>query len=438
MRDELKKFFAGKKIVILGFGREGKSSYELIRKLCPAQKITIADQKMVAVDDENVELVCGEGYLENLAQYDVIMKSPGVSLKTIETQELTGKITSQLELLLQFFRGRTIGVTGTKGKSTTSSLVFKILQDQKVPSMLLGNIGVPVFEHIEEIAEEMTLVLEMSSHQLEFMRHSPNVALLLNVFPEHLDHYRSFADYAQAKCNIFRYQSQNDILLYGAEGILEEWVQTAAGRKFEVGLTQGDVKLADGKVWFGTEEIYDATARRELAGDYNLLNMMFALGVAKILDLDLKQAAQSVNEFRTLAHRLEFVAERAGVKYYDNAIGTVPAATMAAMQALGDVDTVIVGGMDRGLDYGEFGEFLRNDKVRNVICMPETGEEIMRLVGEKAVWTETMLDAVKLAAERTARGKSCLLSPAAASYGRFKNFEEKGDLFQKLVRELGE
>jgi len=437
MLEKLREFFAGKKVLILGFGREGRSSYELIRRLLPELRLTIADQREVEVRDEKVELVCGAGYLEGLEEYDVIMKSPGISLKDVDTSELGTRITSQLELLLEVFPGRTIGVTGTKGKSTTSSLVYEVLRGQGVKSLLLGNIGTPVFECVDEIEDDMTLVLEMSSHQLEFMRLSPEIAVLLNTYPEHLDHYRSFEAYAQAKCNIFRYQGEDDILLYGVdEEILRREVETAPGRKYGVGLhAEAEVRRVGDFVEFGGVKIYDCRSERKLVGEYNLLNIMFALGVAKVLGLDMARAAESVNDFVGLKHRLEFVGEFRGVKYYDNAIGTVPQATMTAMKALGDVDTVIVGGMDRDVSMAELVEFLKQDKVRNIVCMPETGRQIAEGVGpEKAVMVETMEEAVKVAQERTARGKSCLLSPAAASYGRFKNFEEKGDLFQRLVR----
>lgn len=445
MQSKLREYFAGKKVLILGFGREGRSSYELLRQLLPQQKVTIADrdtellQKFPALaTDTQVELKLGEDYLNGLAEYDLILKAPGVSLKDIDAEPLTEKLTSQLELLLELFSGMTIGVTGTKGKSTTSSLIERVLQEQGKSSLLLGNIGTPVFEHLSEMTPETILVLEMSSHQLEFLRRSPKIAVLTNVFPEHLDHYRTFSDYVQAKCNIFRWQDEDGVLLYGAD---EEMVRRevreckGAGREIGVGLERGDVRRVGDFVEFEGLRVYDCRDKRELVGDYNLLNIMFALGVAEILGFNMEKVAESVNKFRGLRHRVEFVGEFDGVKYYDNAIGTVPQATMMAMRALGDVDTVIVGGMDRGLDYSELCEFLRKDAVRNVICMPDTGYGIAMGVGfKKAVITETMEEAVKVASERTARGKSCLLSPAAASYGRFKNFEEKGDLFQKLVK----
>lgn len=439
MIDRIQEFFRGKKILILGFGREGKSTYGFLRQILPEQTLYIADRRENLVDDDELKrdtkVVCqgGENYLDDLVQYEIIMKSPGISFKNVDIDRLKGRIWSQLEVLLKFFEGKTVGVTGTKGKSTTSSLIFQILQDQNIPSMLLGNIGVPVFDMIDEMKSEMILVLEMSSHQLEFMDVSPHIAVLLNVFPEHLDHYRSFEEYRKAKCNIFRYQDVDDVVLFGDE--VRGLVVNAPGQKRGVGEESDDaVRRVKDEVWIDDTVVYDAKSERKLKGEYNLHNIMFALGVTKVLGLGMSQAARSVNEFETLKHRLEFVGEYDGIKYYDNSIGTVPAATMAAVEALGDVDTLILGGMDRGLDYVEFEEALRKSKIRNVICMPETGWKIAEGLGGRARKVETMEQAVRLAKTSTRVGRSCLLSPAAASYGHFKNFEEKGDLFQELVR----
>lgn len=445
MQNKLREYFAGKKILILGFGREGRSSYELVRRLLPQQEIVVVDrdtglvQKFpVLATDEAVELRLGEQYLDGLTKYDLIVKAPGVSLKDLDVEPLAEKITSQLEILLELFPGMTIGVTGTKGKSTISSLIYQILQDQNRSSLLLGNIGTPVFEHLAEITPDMVLVLEMSSHQLEFLRRSPRIAVLTNVYPEHLDHYRSFADYTQAKMQIWRHQSASDYVIYNIDNaVLRDELATAVAQKISVSLeSKAEVCRKDDWLYVGNEAVLDCTVSRKLLGDYNLYNIMLVLGVVKALRLDLAKAARTICDFETLHHRLEFVAEVAGVKYYDNSIGTVPEATMAAMQALGDVDTVIVGGMDRGIDYANFCQFLDNDAVRNVICMSETGRIIAkRLASEKVYSASNLEEAVKLAKKCTAKGKSCLLSPAAASYGEFKNFEEKGDLFQKLVKE---
>ena len=195
MISELITYLKDKSIVILGFGREGKSTYKFIRKYLNDKKIVIADKKEIDYEndefdellkeDKNLEIISGENYLENLEKYDLIIKAPGISFAGIDIEKYKEKITSQLELLLEFFKVCTIGITGTKGKSTTSSLIYNVLKDQDKKCMLLGNIGFPVLDYAEQIEEDMLLVLEMSSHQLEYMKKSPNIACLLNVYEEH-------------------------------------------------------------------------------------------------------------------------------------------------------------------------------------------------------------------------------------------------------------
>lgn len=441
MFDELINYFRGRKVVILGFGREGESTYRFLRKVLPDQEIAIADARDLGstdlASDSKVKLICGDNYLRDLQDYDIIMKAPGISLAKVNTSAYVDKITSQLELTLKFLDLETIGITGTKGKSTTSSLVYQILQDQNVPSLLLGNIGTPIFEHFDELRPGMAVVLEISSHQLEFCQYSPHVAVLLNIYEEHLDHYASYLKYAEAKCNIFRHQTAQDFFFYNADNrMLQQLVQNPPAHTYRISLQGNDaeIRLVDGKIYFGDEVIYDVNSPRQLPGEYNLYNIAFALGIARILNLDLSKATTTIAHFQTLHHRLEFVGKYDGVKYYDNSIGTVPMATIAAVQALGDVDTLIIGGMDRGVDQTPLVDFLQDSEVNNIICMPDTGYVVAQSLGDKARIAEDLETAVKLAQKFTLKGKSCLLSPAAASYGVFKNFEEKGDRYQELVR----
>lgn len=454
--ERIAEFFVGKKVLILGFGREGHSTYDFLRASLPTQPLAIADarpdfaehdevlhrDRVPSTGNSAVKIIAGEHYLDHLADYDIIMKTPGISFAGLDISAFQDKITSQLELLLEFADDcETIGITGTKGKSTTSSLIYQILQDQNIESILLGNIGTPVFDHLFELKPGMKVVLEMSSHQLEFMHRSPHIALLLNAYEEHLDHYASFAKYIEAKCNIFKFQRPNDYFIYNADDAnLREFIHQPHVQTLRVSLA-GDSScqtyLAGNEVYFEGQPIYHRDAPRQLLGDYNLQNIMFALTVAEILGLDLERARRTTAEFKTLKHRLEFVREVNGVKYYDNSIGTIPMATIAAIKALGNVDTVIIGGMDRGLDYREFAEYLNQSSVRNIICMPKTGHDIAReLAPEEVHLVETLDEAVRIANEVTRSGCSVLLSPAAASYGFFKNFEEKGDKFQELVHTL--
>ena len=447
MLKDLINYFENKKILILGFGREGQSTYKLIRKYLKDKTLYIADLKDNFQDgydflkeDNNAIFISGEHYLDNLEDYDVIMKSPGISFKQIDKCKILDKIKSQLELLLEFFNVYTIGVTGTKGKSTTSSLIYKVLQDQNVDSILLGNIGIPVFDFIETIKEDTKIVLEMSSHQLEFMKLSPNISILTNIFPEHLDHYESFEKYAEAKCNIFKYQNKDDFFIYDIDNENSVNMVKKVGTDasiYTVSLKdKADVYLEFDNVIFEGEKIYNKNMPRNLLGDYNLNNIMYVLAVSEILKLNLDKTIESIQNFETLPHRLEPVGKYNGISYYDNSIATIPDATIEAVKALKQVDTLIIGGMDRGIDYSSLIEYLNTGVVKNIICMPTTGHDVAKkLINQNTYNVETLEEAVKIAKKVTKEGGICLLSPAAASYGFFKNFEERGDMFQKYVKE---
>ncbi len=448
MINDLIKYLENKKVLILGFGREGQSTYKLIRKYLKNQKIYIADQKEdlkqtceILKDDNNIEFICGESYLENLNDYDVIMKSPGISFAKIDIKKYENKIKSQLELLLEFFNVTTIGITGTKGKSTTSSLIYNVLKDQNKNCILLGNIGIPVFDYIDKLEENMLVVLEMSSHQLEYMKLSPNIAILLNIYEEHLDHYKSFEEYAEAKCNIFNYQTNSDYFLYNTDNeTINKLVKDIKAKEYKVsfkGKQGSNIYLKENEVYLNNKCIYDKNEPRNLIGDYNLNNIMFVLGVSEILNLNLNETIKTISKFKTLEHRLELVGKFDDVIYYDNSIGTVPMATIEAIEALKEVNTLIIGGMDRGLDYTDFIKYLNSSSIENIICMPKTGHDIAKkLKKEKVYVVNTLEEAVKTAKEVTKKQKICLLSPTAASYGFFKNFEEKGNLYKKLVKEI--
>lgn len=447
MISDLIGYLKNKKIVILGFGKEGQSTYNLIRRYLKEQVIYIADKRVdfqndyeFLKNDNNTICISGEKYMDNLEDYDIIIKTPGISFLGIDTSKYITKVKSQLELLLEFFDVFTIGITGTKGKSTTSSLIYKMIKDQNKNCKLLGNIGAPVFDEIDDLEKDMILILEMSSHQLEYMELSTNISILLNVYEEHLDHYESFEKYADAKCNIFKYQKEEDYFLYNYDSdLLNKLVTDNKAITYKVSLSakaESDIYKENDKVYFKGKEIYDINTPRNLAGDYNLNNIMFVLGVSEILNLDINKTIQSISEFKTLEHRLELVGKFDGVYYYDNSIGTIPVATIEAVKALKEVDTLIIGGMDRKIDYKDLIDFLNNSNVNNIICMPKTGHDIAKeLKMEKVHIVETLEEAVKVAKKVTQKEKICLLSPAAASYGFFKNFEEKGNLYKKLVKE---
>ena len=441
-----------KKIAILGFGIEGKSTYKFIRKYLPEIELTIIDGKdksneEICVGDSKLSFVSGADYLNNLNDYDLIIKSPGISFKDIDVSSFKEKITSQIELLLEVNRKNIIGITGTKGKSTTTSLIYEMLKDQNKDVVLAGNIGIPALDGIEDYKDDTLIVVEMSSHQLEFIETSPHIALLLNLYQDHLDHDGTLEHYHNNKMNIFRFQTEDDICFYSSDNPytikkLSEYDYKA--KKYDVSFddnksTDCSVRISKPNVYLGNKLIY-TDGERNLIGDHYLKDIMFVVALADILGLDLDKVKETIKNFKPLEYRLENMGIIDGINYYVDTIATIPEATMEAVKALPDIDTLIIGGEDRKTDYDHFIEFLNNNpaskNIRNIICMYGTGERIypkLNKEGRNVWYTNELKEAVKLAKENTAQNKICLLSPAASSKDYFTDYREKGKYFKCLV-----
>lgn len=452
MYKEIIEFLKDKKIAILGFGVEGKSTYKFIRRHLNSIPLTIIDacdireknQDLIG-EDSNLSFVYGDNYLECLEEYDVIMKTPGVSFKNIDTSNLLDKIYSQIELLLMVNRKNVIGITGTKGKSTTSTLIYNVLKNQNKDVRLVGNIGVPVLDEIESYHEDTLLVVEMSSHQLEFVNVSPHMGIILNLYEDHLDHAGSVEHYHSIKMHMFDYQTSNDIAIYCSDN--EALFKRVSNGNYisnlypvQLSYNQECVSLLENKVMYEGNVLYEDDGNRLLLGNHNLENIMVVMLVAKLLKLDLLKAKQTVDTFSGLEHRLELVGVYNDIIYYNDTIATIPRATIEGVEALGNVDTLIFGGMDRGIDYTPLIDYLSNCNVSNLICMPTTGYKIGEIlknngIAKNIVLVSTLEEAVDVAKMVTAKGKICLLSPAAPSYEYFKNFQEKGNCYKKLVKE---
>lgn len=452
MIKDIINYLENKKIVILGFGVEGKSTYNFIRRYLPNIPLVVSysnsnieEETKYLNKDKSLKFVTGKEYLNGLEKYDVIMKSPGISFKDIDISEFENKINSQLQLFLEYTKSFCIGITGTKGKSTTSSLIFKMLENQNKDVELLGNIGTPIFDEIEKIKEDTITVLEISSHALQYIKKSPNISILLNLFEEHLDHYKSFKEYGDAKFNIFKFQQKDDIAIFNLDNISmkekqykykkTDYAITIENNKNEE--TKNTMYLKDEYIWYNNEKIYNIKNERKLKGSHNLNDIMFVLAVSEILKLDIKQTIKSIGEFNPLEHRLEYVGKFNGIEYYNDSIATIPESTIESIRALEDVNTLIVGGNDRGVNQQKLIEFLANSKIENIICLPKTGEYIydgLKETGKKIKKVKNMEQAVEIAKTVTNKESVCLMSPAASSYGYFKNFKERGDLFKKLVQ----
>lgn len=445
MINNIVEYLSDKKIAILGFGMEGKSTYSFIRKYLDIS-LTIIDKNnpydnMAELNnDPNIEVIYGDNYLDNLDKYDLVIKSPGVITKDIDVSNI--KFTSQLELLLKYHKDHVIGITATKGKSTTSTLTYEILKSCGVDTILVGNIGKAIFEEIENIKAETFVVVEMSALQLEFVDVSPHIGVIINLYEDHLDHAGTVEHYHANKLNIFKYQDKNDYAVYCKDieplnGYIDDRYKAIKyGIDFNSNYDVNVTSIIGNYVCLNNEQIYDINSHRLLLGDHNLRNIMIVLTIARILNLDMNKVIDTINSFKGLEHRLEYVGKYNDIIYYNDAIATIPDATINAIKSLKKVDTLIFGGMDRGIDYQQLVDYLNSGIVRNLICMPTTGYKIADMITNNHVnvYKTQMLDeAVKIAKQITAKEHICLLSPAAASYEYFKNFQEKGRRFKQLV-----
>jgi UDP-N-acetylmuramoylalanine--D-glutamate ligase len=382
------RFLGIESVLILGYGREGKVTEQYLKEQYPHLRIGIADERM------NAE------YLSEQQQYDLVVKTPGISKSKVVIPYVTAT-----NIFFSRNKNFTIGVTGSKGKSTTATLIYEMLKEAGKKARLLGNIGTPMLGvMLETVDPEEIFVIELSSYMLEDIEYSPNIALLLNLFPDHMDYHGGVEPYYAAKRRIFQFQKPGDIRIEGP--VMEP-----------LPLDRSELTLL---------------------GDHNFQNILAAVKVARLCGVSDDAVASALRNFKSLPHRLEHIGTFRGIDFYDDAISTTPESTIAALRALGNVDTIFLGGSDRGYDFHALEKTLREFGIRNVVLFPESGARILSSRdGFNILETKSMVDAVTFAFEHTEQGKICLLSTASPSYSLWKNFEAKGDEFARSVREQG-
>lgn len=440
----IKEFTENKSVCILGFGREGRATFDVLSKYCDPSSVAVADLNSIDPAgsglSDDIKLICGEDYQKSLDEFDLVFKSPGIVLEK-QPDELKCTVTSETQVFFEVYREQIIGITGTKGKSTVTSLIYHVLKESGKKCCIAGNIGIPVFNIVEDMDDETIVVCELSCHQLEYMTVSPSAAVFLNLYEEHLDHYGSMERYYNAKKNIYLYQNEEDCLLINSD----------IAPKDEDGLIfaisdkdpEADIYVSGGvaELRFSGERYTIPADRIKLLGTHNHFNIAVAYFMTSPF-VSTEEFDKALCSFDPLAHRLEYVGTVRGIRWYDDSISTACATAVEAVRSVPDVGTILIGGMDRGIDYSSLVEFLSVSDV-NVICMETSGKRVYDMLcdsvpeeTERIRYVHHLEDAVKLAAKITPDGKSCVLSPAAASYGIFRNFEERGDAFKKLVREL--
>ena len=395
---EITELLSNKKILIWGYGREGKSTEDFLKAYYPTASIEIFEGKRDEINDD---------------AYDYIVKSPGIRM-----DEDNPKFISQTELFLLEFKDKVIGVTGTKGKSTTSSMLAHVLSDCLPDKnvILLGNIGLPCLDYYGQIDDDTIVVFEMSCHQLAHVDVSPHIAVFLNLYEEHLDYYDTLERYFAAKANIARYQTESDLFYVGSN---VPAIDTKAKLKVMDNLKSDSFELF-------------------ILGEHNQYNAQYVYTIAsENFDISDDSIRNSLKTFKGLPHRLQYVTTLDDIDYYDDSISTIPNATIQALSSIENSQTVLIGGMDRGIDYTALVEFIKIHPEYNYICAYESGKRIYDQVKDctGTYYANDLLESVKLAKKITKKGKAIVLSPASASYGYFKNFEHRGEMFCEYLKE---
>lgn len=465
--DEQLKVFQGKKIAILGLGLEGLSTAEFLRKFEP--QLSFFDQKSEDTVEAKVlsraedlgEVILGKDAFSKVSGFDLIVRSPGIKKNEqflIEAQQKGATLTSQTKLFFDLCPAQIIGVTGTKGKGTTSTLIYEMLKKSGRDVYLGGNIGLPPLNFLEQLTETSVVVLELSSFQLHDLTKSPHIAVMLMVVPEHLDYHNDVSDYIDAKRNILRFQTKEDFAVINRDypASHESDIYTD-GQVFQVTRERSTAEqgtfIKDGAIWMtmrGSEWKITDIDKIALPGKHNVENAAAAAMAATLAGASKADIYDVLTTFQGLPHRLELVREVNGVKYYDDSFSTTPETAIAAIEAFTEPEILILGGSSKNSDFSELGQAI--SKAQNITTIigigvewPKIKEAIEAAISDadddkpKAVYLEGAKDmhTVVQAASKVAQpGDVVILSPACASFDMFKNYKERGDAFKGEVANL--
>jgi UDP-N-acetylmuramoylalanine--D-glutamate ligase len=470
-----------KEIVILGLGLEGLSTYKFLRTHLTHKKIWLIDEQSIAnLDDNWHEIVNLDQNAAFSTHFDhqelqdsdsvLIFKTPGIAPhnKLVhQANELKSKFSSNTDLFFTILnlinanlpdenkKIKSIGVTGTKGKSTATSIIAHVLTTAGLHSYLGGNIGIAPLSLVSSVLDAaqnnssdhpVFTVLELSCHQLNELQHSPNYAVILDITPEHLDYYKNFNEYVVAKSNICKFQLSSDFAIFDSQSYLPKKIAHLADAQQLTFSAHKNIK--DNWIVHNNEEIVDLDTV-PLVGNHSILNSLPAVVIAKHLEISNTTIAKSLQSFKSLPHRLELIQNKDGVSYYNDSLSTTPVATIAAIKSFKNSSIILIaGGFDRGLDYSELAQTIVDHQIKNLILLPDTGEIILEEVEKRMInnlgntqsmgefnyiHVSSMQQAVRIAKESAEDGDIVLMSPASASFNLFENYQDRGDQFRKSV-----
>ncbi len=448
---------AGKKTLVLGAGKSGVTSARFLAQ--HGAVVALHDKKPQSewsdearsLKNEKVGLIDGNLPSWLLDQIDLVVISPGVPTNVIPAKYVDrkdGEVIGEVELAYRFLKGRVVGITGSNGKTTTTSLIGAILKDAGIETQIGGNIGTALVTLAESSTDETWTVCELSSYQLETIKDfRPNVAVVLNVTPNHLDRYDFFTDYAAAKYRLFMNQTDEDVAILNADDeITASWAQNL---KANVVLFSTEKELDEGLFLRGRELVCRANGKEKvlttrdemtLRGLHNVQNILAALAAGLACGASPESMRKTIRDFRAVEHRLEFVDEIKGVKIYNDSKATSVDATLKALEALSEEDgkiVLILGGLGKNAPYAPLSDLIRKN-VRKVITIGQDAENIENQLSEVAQFVRAadLQDAVLKSLEVAEIGDSILLAPACASFDMFKSFEERGSVFKAAVKKL--
>ena len=450
--------------VIFGLGREGLSTYTHLTQTQPELPLLLLDEKplqQLGPEWQAIEATHPGRIVTQLPadlQNPLVYCSPGIPPHNKLYKELAAKnatFSSNLELFFAALPSIsekivTIGVTGTKGKSTTSALLYHLLKTAKLPAVYAGNVGIPALDVLPELAilaaqnESIYIVLELSSHQLSRLEVSPQIAVLQNILPEHLDYYDSFEAYSGAKATITKYQTSSDKLIYSSDfATVAAIAQQSAAKKYAFSIENPTANELSARI-----HAVLATSAPKLLGKHNWYNMAPSIILAETIGIEPTTVTTALETFEPLSHRLEVVetTHDDGVLYINDSLATTPEATMAALDAFSDKTVILIaGGYDRSLDFFDLAKKITTTRaIKALILFPPTGEKIVAfmykidpsspLLATSYYKVESMAEAVRIARGMAKKGDVVLLSPGAASFGRFRDYADRGEQFMREVR----
>jgi UDP-N-acetylmuramoylalanine--D-glutamate ligase len=467
----LTEYIAAKKVLILGFGREGQATLKFLLSKWPEIDVAVADQREfddLSVDEQNwlsnlkpEQLHFGAEYLDAINDFELIIKSPGINPRKPEIKDAVragSHVTSSTNLFFSYKKGKVIAVTGSKGKSTTASLIFEVLKAGGEDVELIGNIGRASLDFLATDSGEKVYVFEMSSYQLEDFEGGADVAVFVSFFPDHLDYHGDLDTYFAAKIKLAAQPKSGMKIIYNwhSERLREffqdyqkAFADDVVVIPFNDSMNSKLEEVNSDVCAILDDKVVACSGKVELKGRHNLENMLAVAAVAKLFNIDNEVLSKTMEDFPPLEHRLEFVGNFKDLLFYNDAISTTPESTIAALEALNQdykISTLIAGGLDRDYRFDQLAQIILESNVENLILFPETGARIEKAVEAAIQGTSQkmptiihcsdMKTVVQKAYQVTSANSICLLSCASPSYNLFKNFEERGRTFKEAIQKL--